>query len=105
MRRNDSGKYILETKLRTWTQLKAEQEAAAAADPELALQRSATQKRLAEGRRKYAGNWGCSGGCSYGKDIGFHVVDVEKSAVLLEKTTGPGAAKRTPVRRVTIEQP
>src|SRR5207248_5668317 len=60
MRRNEAGKYTLENKLRTWTELKAEQEALAAANPHAALKRSNTEKRFLEGRRRWQ-NWGCAG--------------------------------------------
>lgn len=79
MRQNDKGKYDLETKLQTWTELNAAQAAAAAADPRVALQRSATQKRRADAKRKFGNKWGCNGGCSHGKDIGFHVTDVDSN--------------------------
>ncbi|KAF3936920.1 hypothetical protein ABW19_dt0207158 [Dactylella cylindrospora] len=63
MRRNEKGKYDLETKLRTWTEYEKEQEEAAKTNPELAAQRAAKQARFHSMRKKWGG---CPDGCTHG---------------------------------------
>ncbi|KAK6538996.1 hypothetical protein TWF694_010544 [Orbilia ellipsospora] len=62
MRRNERGKYDLETKLRTWTEYEKQQEEAAKNNPEIAAQRAAKQKKFQSMRKKWGG---CPDGCTH----------------------------------------
>ncbi|KAF3186928.1 hypothetical protein TWF225_004539 [Orbilia oligospora] len=66
MRRNEKGKYDLETKLRTWTEYDRQQAEAAKNDPNLAAQRAAKQKKFQSLKRKWGG---CPDGCMHGAQM------------------------------------
>ncbi|RVD88582.1 uncharacterized protein DFL_002762 [Arthrobotrys flagrans] len=66
MRRNEKGKYDLETKLRTWTEYDREQAEAAKNDLNLAAQRAAKQKKFQSLKRKWGG---CPDGCTHGAQM------------------------------------
>ncbi|KAK6503125.1 hypothetical protein TWF481_008160 [Arthrobotrys musiformis] len=69
MRRNEKGKYDLETKLRTWTEYDREQAEAAKNDPNLAATRAAKQKKFQSLKRKWGG---CPDGCTHGPQMAVH---------------------------------
>ncbi|KAK6361557.1 hypothetical protein TWF730_005277 [Orbilia blumenaviensis] len=71
MRRNEKGKYDLETKLRTWTEYDREQAEAAKNDPNLAAQRAAKQKKFQSLKRKWGG---CPDGCTHGAQMAVQQV-------------------------------
>src|SRR4051812_42010547 len=98
MRRNDRGKYDLETKLRTWTEHDEEQAEMAKNNPELAAQRAAKQKRFHEMRKKWGG---CPDGCSHGLDKSS-VIDQNDKDVIEKAMNGYEAKSKNKKAKFSV---